>query len=80
MQANKFKLNAGKTQFMVMGTAERLQKVEELNVVMDGVLLEESVEKSELLLGVIMQCNLKWSLQIEALVKKLKKRLGGLDM
>ena len=80
MQSNKFKLNAGKTHFMVMGTAERLQKVEELNVVMDGVVLEESVEKSELLLGVIMQSDLKWSLQIEALVKKLKKRLGGLDM
>ena len=79
MQSNKFKLNAGKTHFMVMGTAERLQKVEELTVVMDGVVLEESVEKSELLLGVIMQCDLKWSLQIEALVKKLKKRLAGLD-
>ena len=36
---------------MVMGTAKRLQKVEELTVVMDGVVLEESVEKSELLLG-----------------------------
>ena len=36
MQGNKFKLNADKTHFMVMGTAERLQKVDNLNVVMES--------------------------------------------
>jgi hypothetical protein len=79
MHGNKFKLNADKTHFMIMGTAARLQIIEQLNVVMDEVVLEESVEKSEVLLGVVMQCDLKWSLQIEALTGKLKKRLAGLD-
>ena len=46
MQGNKFKLNADKTYFMVKGTAERLQKVENLNVVMDIDVLQESEEQS----------------------------------
>ena len=79
MGANSFKLNADKTHFMVMGTSNRLQNmVEELVVEMDGVRLEESVEKSELLLGVNMQCDLKWSEQILALTSKLKTWLTGL--
>ena len=70
---------ADKTHIMVMGTSIRLQNmVEELVVEMDGVRLEESVEKSELLLGVNMQCDIKWSVQIVALTSKLKTRLTGL--
>ena len=62
MGANSFKLNADKTHFMVMGTSIRLQNmVEEIVVEMDGVRLKESDEKSELLLGVSIQCNFKWS-------------------
>ena len=80
MQANRFKLNADKTHFLTMGTSIRLQNMEEqLEVVMDGVRLEESVEKSEVLLGVTVQCDLKWSLQIKELTAKLKKRLAGLE-
>ena len=80
MHGNSFKLNADKTHFMIMGTSARLQNMEEeLVVVMDGVRLKESVEKSEVLLGVTMQCDLKWSMQIEALAGKLKKRLTGLE-
>ena len=46
MHANSFKLNADKTHFPVMGTAERLNNmVEDLVVVMDGVRLEESKDK-----------------------------------
>ena len=64
---------------MVMGTSIRLQNMlEELMVEMDGVRLEESLEKIELLLGVNMQCDLKWSEQIVALNSKLKTRLTGL--
>ena len=38
MHANSFKLNADKTHFLVMGTAERLNnRVEDLVLVMDGV-------------------------------------------
>ena len=46
---------------------------------MDGIRLEESAEKSEELLGIKIQCNLKWSNQIEALKSKLSSRLAGLE-
>ena len=46
---------------------------------MDGVTLEESGEKSEELLGITVQCNLKWSKQIESLKSKLSSRLSGLE-
>ena len=45
---------------------------------MDGVQLEESKEKCELMLGCDLEANLKWHVQVENLVKKLKKRLVGL--
>ena len=48
-------------------------------MLMDGEVLKESEENNEVLLGVVMQCDLKWSLQIEALTDKLKKRLTGLE-
>ena len=79
MYGNKFKLNADKTHFLVMGTSERLRVTEQLSVEMDGVALKESVEKSEILLGVVIQSDLKWSLQLKALTDKLKKRLTGLE-
>ena len=63
-----------------MGTAEKLQTMnEELVVKMDGMTLEESEDKFELLLGVKVQSNLKWSEQVETLAGKLKNRLTGLN-
>ena len=48
-----------------MGTAEKLGNLEDnLAVVMDGVRLEETAEKSEVLLGVTIQSDFKWSKQI----------------
>ena len=80
MAGNSFKLNAGKTHLMTMGTAQRLQKLEHnLKVEMDGVMLKETEENFELLLGVKVQGNLKWSEQITSLTDKLKKRLAGLN-
>ena len=46
---------------------------------MDVVRLEEIAEKSEVLLGVTIQSDLKWSKQIIELTLKLKKRLAGLN-
>ena len=80
MHGNSFKLNADKTHFLTMGTSQRLNNLEEkLVVVMDGVTLEESKDKCEVLLGITMQCDLKWSEQVATLIGKLKTRLAGLD-
>ena len=46
---------------------------------MDGIVLKENEDKSELLLGVEIQSNLKWSKQIVRVVKKLKCRIAGLN-
>ena len=42
---------------------------------MDDVTLEESVDKYEVLLGVTVQYNLKWSEQMKTLMGKLKKKI-----
>ena len=79
MEMNNFKLNAGKTHLLTMGTAKRLNNLDDqLSVVMDGVTLQENQDRCELLLGVYIQSDLKWSKQTSELTGKLKKRLAGL--
>ena len=43
MSANQLKLNAGKTHFLLAGTAERLRITPAIEVTMDGIRQEESV-------------------------------------
>ena len=79
MQANKLKLNTGKTHLMTVGTSARLRlQVSAVTVSMDGCILEESPKKVETLLGVQIEPGLKWHKQVEELLAKLKKRLTGL--
>ena len=79
MSSNQFKLNASKIHLLTVGTESRLNKLENLvDVSMDGSQLEYCKEKSELLLGCQLEPGLKWHIQVEELVKKLKKRLVGL--
>ena len=81
MSINQFKLNANKTHILTVGTAERLATLDsEVEVTMDGLKLVEAEEKSELLLGCQLEKNLKWHRQIAELVKRLKKRLVGLQV
>ena len=77
MPANHFKLNAGKTHHMKIGTDYRVKNSYPIHVVMDGVELQES--SVECLLGCHIQSNLKWHAHIENLIKKLKLRLAGLS-
>ena len=79
MNSNQFKLNAGKTHLMTVGISERLASLElKVEVTMDGVRLENSQEKSEFLLGCELQPNLKWSSQVEMLLKNLRSMLVAL--
>ena len=51
---------------MTVGTSSRLRGLEDnVRVTMDGVELEESMEKREFLFGCDIQSNLKWNAQIE---------------
>ena len=77
MGSNQLKLNSDKTLLLTVGTAHRLSTLPEVfKVTMDIVDLEESKDKSELLLGCTIESNLKGNLQIRNLLAKLKTRLA----
>ena len=79
MAENKLQLNAGKTHLLTLGTAERLRiPGNQVTVSMDGIILKERPEKSEILLGCAIDSNLKWHNQVRELLIKLKRRLAGL--
>ena len=82
MYQNQLCLNADKTHLMITGTSQRLRRMdisEKLDIEMDGFKLFESAEKSEYLLGVHIQSDLKWTKQIEELKSRLKNRLTGIS-
>ena len=64
---------------MTLVTKNRLRiPGNQVTVSMDGIILEESIDKSETLLGCVIDADLKWHGQVEELLKKLKKRIAGL--
>ena len=78
MKSNSLKLNADKTHLITIGTQRKLFSLDRpFEVHMDGILLETT--KSEALLGCIIQGNMKWHGQVNALTKKLQKRLNALS-
>ena len=79
MKENKFKLNAEKTHLMVVGTSAKLKNLPQIEVRMNETNLHDNSKEKEILLGVVIQNNLKWSSQIELLCGKLKKRIAVLD-
>ena len=65
---------------MTLGTSQRLQRLDSvLEVEMNGITLEESSSKSELLLGCCISSNLKWHCQINQVLDRLKKRIAALE-
>ena len=79
MLGNKLKLNADKTHLLTVGTGARL-RLQEADVVvhMDGIEIKESEDKSEMLLGCIIEPHLKWRKQIDFVMSKLQARLCAL--
>jgi len=79
MLGNKLKLNADKTHLLTFGTSSRL-KMQESSVVvhMDGIRLNESTDRNELLLGCYVESTLKWHKQIDYSMGKLQVWLGAL--
>jgi len=77
---NHCKLNANKTHLLVLRTSNKFKNMpDRLNVPMEGFMLQESVKTSEMLLGVKLQLDLKWTEQISFLSCKLIKRLACLE-
>ena len=79
MAENLLQLNADKTHILTLGTRERLAMPgNQVNISMDGTVLQEDPQHKEVLLGVVVDANLKWHSQVEALLAKLRGRLAGL--
>ena len=79
MSQNQLKLNPDKTHKMTVGTSHRLKSQDaNICVTMDGFTLQESIEKSETILGVTVQSNLKWNTHVSDVRNKLKKRIAGI--
>ena len=79
MLQNKLKLNPDKTHATTLSTEHRLRHLASpLEVLMDGVILREDPNGSEVLLGCHIQANLKWDKQVSAVIDKLNTRLTGL--
>ena len=75
-------MNADKTHLLITGTNQRLRRIntrEKIDISMDGFKLKESEDKSEYLIGIHVQSDMKWSKQIDVLKSKLKDRLTGLS-
>ena len=79
MAENKQKLNPEKTHLMLLGTDKRLQlSPEKLQVTLGNVLIQETQDSNELLLGCWIQSNLKWGKHVREITGKLKSRLVAL--
>ena len=75
--SNKLTLNVDKTEYMIIGTCQRLAKVsKDINVSIDGKTLKQIYTKKTL--GVVIDDKLCWSEQIDNISKKVSKGIGML--
>ena len=74
MASNKLFLNISKTKSIVIGTNHSLSSRPQLNLVMNGVAVEQ-VERTKLL-GVTLDCKLSWSKHIDSMVVKMERGLS----
>ena len=79
MIENKLKLNPEKTHSLLVGTSARISRATEpLRVSIANTQVSESSSKSEKLLGIQIESNLKWHKALAELQLKLKSRLADL--
>ena len=76
MSRNKLTMNLKKTQWMLIGTSQKLSKCRKLCVKVGDVLIENV--KCAKLLGVNIDECLSWSVHIWCLCKKLQQKIGVL--
>ena len=75
--SNKLTLNIEKTKYMIIGTRQRLAKIQEnTSVSCGGKLLKQVYSKKTL--GVLIDDNLCWNEQIDNISKKVSKGIGML--
>ena len=78
MEGNRLKLNADKTHILTLGTGARLSSLSPVEVKIEHAQIKQTPEKSEQLLGILIDCDLKWHNAIHKVLSKLKVRLAAL--
>ena len=77
--ANKLTLNQSKTEFMLIGSRQRLCTLSPLpSLEIDGIPVNQvSLTKS---LGVLIDENLSWNMHINKLIKKIASSIGAIKL
>ena len=77
--SNKLPLNVDKTEYVIIGTCQKLAKVsKEINVSIDGKTVNYKQVYCKKTLGVIIDDKLCWNKQIDNISKKVSKGIGML--
>ena len=78
LEANKLSLNIAKTEFMIIGSRQRMHahSNENINIDLDGNVIKQ-VDKAKSL-GLIIDKNLSWSNHIDMKCKKISSAIGAL--
>ncbi len=71
---NHMKANVSKTKVMLLGTPNKISKVNQINIVMNGTDVENV--KSFKYLGITIDANLKWNEQVNNICRKVCNSLG----
>ena len=78
LEANKLSLNIAKTEFMIIGSRQRMHahSNENINIDLDGNVIKQVDEAKSL--GLIIDKNLSWSNHIDMKCKKISSAIGAL--
>ena len=77
LMANKFTLNKYKTEYMVIGSRQKLTNTERAPEIKLGGIRYQSVKQSKTL-GIIIHDQLLWNKQINGILAKVSKGIGFL--
>ena len=77
LEANRLHLNVAKTEFLLIGTRQRLALLNELPILKIGENIVKNVSTTKTL-GVIVDQNLSWEDHIEHITKKVVSGLGAI--
>ena len=78
VKANKLSVNASKTNYMILGTQNATCKyADNVKIALDGMILDR-VNKTKFL-GLVIDENLTWKYQIDAISKTISRNIGVLN-
>ena len=74
LDRNVMKANVSKTKTMILGTSTRINRIRDVNIIMNGTAVERV--NTFKYLGITIDANLKWNDQINTICRKMCNSLG----